>query len=111
MDLQAEVETNIAIMNLIIMEAPNEPIDHIFHEILSVIKFFGCFPKDLLNRLPFLRDIQHAFNLAPRIDLPYLTHFSIECHNLLLPHIYLGITLSSISTCVYLSYARWVFQT
>ena len=52
-------------------ELPKESVTSIPFEITPVIdEFADVFPKDLLDQLPPLHDIQHAIDLVPRANLP-----------------------------------------
>ena len=43
-----------------------------------IIEFPDVFPDDLLNKLPPMRDIQHAINLIPRASFPNFSFYRMN---------------------------------
>ena len=64
---------------LVVREHHGETHEEQPEEVKSVFQEFkDVFPKELLDHLPPMRDIQHAIDFAPGLTLPNLPHYRMS---------------------------------
>src|SRR4051812_22875683 len=78
-DFQHEMEKGTPIMIVAAREVPRDSDELIPLEIDPIIiEFSDVFPEDLPDKLPPMRDIQHAIDLVPGASLPNLPHYRMN---------------------------------
>ncbi|XP_020257552.1 uncharacterized protein LOC109834065 [Asparagus officinalis] len=74
-----EFEKGVPIMILITREVAKESNTSLPPEVTPMIsEFANVFPEDLPEKLPPMRDIQHAIDLVPRASLTNLPHYRMN---------------------------------
>ena len=77
--MEQEVQKKSIIFALVARESSEEETQDLPSEVVPILKEFAqVFLDELPDRLPPMRDIQHAIDLVPGATLPNLPHYRLN---------------------------------